>query len=99
MKFIYLFSTTLLYHISIIKIYINILFHNKKQNIYISFMYLYYTMPDELIHIRVGKGIKKQMKELIESGVFSNQAEIAREGIREVLLKYRSIKKEDKKRK
>lgn len=42
-----------------------------------------------LIHIRVGKEIKKKMEELIDRGMFSNQAEIAREGIRAVLLKYK----------
>ncbi len=41
-----------------------------------------------LIHIRVGKEMKKKMQEMIDSGMFSNQAEIAREGIRELLLKY-----------
>ncbi len=46
----------------------------------------------DLIHIRVGKELKKQMQELIDSGIFSNQAEIAREGIREILLKYRNKK-------
>jgi len=44
------------------------------------------------MHIRVGKELKKQMQELIDSGLFSNQAEIAREGIREILLKYRNKK-------
>jgi Arc/MetJ-type ribon-helix-helix transcriptional regulator len=46
----------------------------------------------DLIHIRVGKELKKQMQELIDSGLFSNQAEIAREGIREILLKYKNKK-------
>lgn len=44
---------------------------------------------DDLLHIRVGKEMKKQMQELIDSGMFSNQAEIAREGIRTILLKYK----------
>ena len=43
----------------------------------------------DLIHIRVGKELKKQMQDLLDSGLFSNQAEIAREGIREILLKYK----------
>lgn len=47
----------------------------------------------DLIHIRVGKELKKQMQHLIDIGIFSNQAEIAREGIREVLLKYMKEKK------
>ena len=42
----------------------------------------------ELIHIRVGKGMKEQMKKLIESGMFSTEAEIAREGIRHLLIRY-----------
>jgi len=41
-----------------------------------------------LLHIRVGKKIKEEMEDLIVSGLFSNQAEIVREGIRELLLKY-----------
>ena len=44
-------------------------------------------MPN-LIHIRVGRELKIQMQKLIDSGLFSNQAEIARAGIREVLFKY-----------
>jgi Arc/MetJ-type ribon-helix-helix transcriptional regulator len=42
-----------------------------------------------LIHIRVGKALKKEMQSLIDKGVYSNQAEIAREGIRHILLKYK----------
>jgi Arc/MetJ-type ribon-helix-helix transcriptional regulator len=42
-----------------------------------------------LIHIRVGKALKKEMQELIDKGLFSNQAELTREGIRHVILKYR----------
>ena len=49
-------------------------------------------MPDALIHIRVGKELKKQMQELIDKGLFSNQAEITREGIRHVILRYRTGK-------
>ena len=53
-----------------------------------------------LIHIRVGKKIKKDMQILIDLGIFSNQAELAREGIREVLLKYKEeINKQEKKKK
>ena len=47
---------------------------------------------DNLIHIRVGKELKKQMQDLIDKGLFSNQAEIAREGIRDILLKYKNKK-------
>ena len=42
-----------------------------------------------LLHIRVGKELKKQMEDLIERGLFSNQSEIAREGVRSILLKYK----------
>lgn len=42
----------------------------------------------DLLHIRVGKEMKKQMKKLIEIGMFSTEAEIAREGIRSLLIKY-----------
>ncbi len=44
----------------------------------------------KLLHIRVGKELKKRMEELIERGLFSNQAEMAREGIRGILLKYKN---------
>ena len=54
-----------------------------------------------LLHIRVGKELKKQMQKLIDVGLFSNQAEITREAIRDLLLKYQSrlneIKNEKKK--
>lgn len=46
---------------------------------------------DSLLHIRVGTELKKQMQMLIDSGLFSNQAEVAREGIRDVLLKYSAV--------
>ena len=48
---------------------------------------------DELLHIRIGKELKNQMKELIDSGLFNNQAEIAREGIRALILKYQEVTK------
>ena len=51
-----------------------------------------------LLHIRVGKRLKQRMGLLIEIGLFSNQAEIAREALRELLLKYnKEIKNEKKK--
>ena len=49
-----------------------------------------------LLHIRVGKRLKKRMQLLIEIGLFSNQAEIAREAIRELLLKYNNEMKKKK---
>ena len=54
-------------------------------------------MEETLLHIRVGKEMKKKMEELIDRGLFSNQAEIAREGIRGILIKYKEEKDEDKK--
>jgi Arc/MetJ-type ribon-helix-helix transcriptional regulator len=42
----------------------------------------------DLIHIRVGKEMKKRMQDLIEIGMFSTESEIAREGIRNLLIKY-----------
>ena len=41
-----------------------------------------------LLHIRVGKELKRQIQKLIDVGLFSNQAEVAREAIRDLLLKY-----------
>ncbi len=49
-------------------------------------------MEDSLVHIRISKEMKKQMQELIDKGLFSNHAEIVREGIRYVLLKYSNEK-------
>ena len=46
-----------------------------------------------LIHIRIGKELKKEIDSLIEEGVFSNQAEVAREAIRDLLIKYGKLKK------
>ena len=57
-------------------------------------------MADSLIHIRVGKEIKKEMNSLTEKGLFTNQTEIAREAIRDLIIKYKSVgtmKKENKK--
>lgn len=45
-----------------------------------------------LLHIRVGSEMKKKMEDLIDRGLFSNQAEIVREGIRTILLKYKKEK-------
>ena len=52
-----------------------------------------------LIHIRIGKRLKEKMQELIDSGLFSNQSEIARESIRELVLKYEELKKYERLRK
>ncbi len=53
---------------------------------------------DKLLHIRVGKRLKERMQVLIEIGLFSNQAEISREAIRELLLKYNKELKNEKKK-
>ncbi|MDP7323045.1 MAG: hypothetical protein QF655_00760 [Candidatus Woesearchaeota archaeon] len=50
----------------------------------------------KLLHIRVGRDLKKRMQILIDKGIFSNQAEIVREGLREVLLKYKEETKKEK---
>lgn len=52
----------------------------------------------KLLHIRVGRSLKERMQVLIEIGLFSNQAEIAREAIRELLLKYNKELKNEKKK-
>ena len=46
-----------------------------------------------LVHVRIGKELKRQMNQLIDSGFFSNQAEVVREGIRELLIKYKDTLK------
>ncbi|MBI2139983.1 hypothetical protein HYU14_03595 [Candidatus Woesearchaeota archaeon] len=43
-----------------------------------------------LLHIRIGKHLKQEMQNLIESGLFTNQAEIVREGVRDLLIKYQT---------
>jgi len=43
---------------------------------------------DSLLHIRIGKELKKRIDELVEAGVFSNQAEVVREALRSLILKY-----------
>lgn len=53
---------------------------------------------DELLHIRVGKEIKKQMEILIELGLFNNQAEITREALRDLLIKYQKEREKYKKK-
>ena len=51
----------------------------------------------KLLHIRVGKELKNKMEVLIKKGFFSNQAEIVREGLRNILMKYKEeINKKNK---
>ena len=49
-----------------------------------------------LLNIRVCKGLKKKRVILIDKGLFSNQAELIREGLREVLIKYKEDLTEEK---
>ena len=44
---------------------------------------------DNLLHIRVGKEMKKRMDSLIDQGLFSSQTELVREGIRHLIFKYK----------
>ena len=46
-------------------------------------------MDNDLVHIRVSKKLKVQMQALIDKGLFNNQAELVREGIRTTVLKYK----------
>ena len=41
-----------------------------------------------IVLVEKQKEMKEEMEELIERGIFSNQAEITREGIRAILLRY-----------
>ncbi|MFH1586569.1 MAG: ribbon-helix-helix domain-containing protein [Candidatus Diapherotrites archaeon] len=45
-------------------------------------------MADTLVHVRLGKQLKKEVNEVVKSGWFSNQAELIREGTRRVILEY-----------
>ena len=46
-------------------------------------------MPKNEIHIRVGEEIKEQMNRLIRSRLVQSESEIAREGIKEILMRYK----------
>ncbi len=54
-------------------------------------------MKNNLIHIRVGKKLREEIESLIDEGMFSNQSEIVREGIRDLIIKYKKLKNEYKK--
>lgn len=41
-----------------------------------------------LLHVKVGNKLKKRMQLLMDSGLFSNNVEIVREGLRDLLSKY-----------
>lgn len=53
-------------------------------------------MSGDLLHIRVGDRLKKEIKKLIDEGMFDNQAEIAREALRDLILKYKKTKEDEK---
>ena len=53
-------------------------------------------MAGDLIHIRVGDKLKKEIQKLIDEGIFDNQAEAAREALRDLVLKYKRFKDEEK---
>jgi Arc/MetJ-type ribon-helix-helix transcriptional regulator len=44
---------------------------------------------DSLLHIRISKEMREKLQILIDSGLYNNQAEIIREAIRDLLLKYK----------
>lgn len=54
-------------------------------------------MSDMLLHIRVSKKTKELMQQLIDEGIYNNSAELTREGIRHILLKYKNDLKEGSK--
>lgn len=52
-------------------------------------------MAGDLVHIRVGDKLKKEIQRLIDEGIFDNQAEATREALRDLVLKYKRFNKED----
>ena len=46
---------------------------------------------DELLHIRVGRGIRNEIETLISSGFFTSQTELVREAVRDLILKYKNL--------
>lgn len=55
------------------------------------------SMAGDLVHIRVGDKLKKEIQKLIDDGIFDNQAEATREALRDLVLKYKKFKGEDEK--
>lgn len=49
-----------------------------------------------LLHVKIGNKLKKRMKLLVDEGLFNNQVEIVREGLRDLLSKYSDEKFTDK---
>lgn len=41
-----------------------------------------------LLHVKVGSKLRKKMRFLIDSGLFNNNVEIVREGLRDIISKY-----------
>lgn len=56
---------------------------------------------DKLLHTRISKKVLDKLQILIDEGLYNNQAEIIREGVRDILLKYKEEiekgKKDEKK--
>jgi Arc/MetJ-type ribon-helix-helix transcriptional regulator len=52
-------------------------------------------MAGDLVHIRVGDKLKKELQKLIDEGIFDNQAEATREALRDLVLKYKGFKDEE----
>ncbi|HLG24849.1 MAG TPA: hypothetical protein VI564_08015 [Candidatus Nanoarchaeia archaeon] len=50
-----------------------------------------------LLHVKVGEKLRKRMEVLVDSGLFNNNVEIIREGLRDILSKYPDISKNTKK--
>jgi len=43
---------------------------------------------DPLLHIKVDDKLRKRLQGLIDSGLFNNQSEIVREGLRDLIQRY-----------
>jgi len=58
------------------------------------FIYLYdiICFMDPLLHVKIDSKLKNKMQELIDSGLFNNQVEIVREGLRDILHRYSNKK-------
>lgn len=48
---------------------------------------------DKLVHVKVSSRIRAEMDGLVKEGLFSNHAEIVREGLRDLVLQYPSDKR------
>ena len=44
-----------------------------------------------LLHVKIPEKLRKRMQVLVDSGLFNNQVEIIREGLRDILVKYPDI--------